>query len=60
MFLFGMHVFEDAIKNLTTKTFKKILRNFTQNRFVSIFTGAFVTAILQSSSVVSLIILAFV
>jgi len=60
MFLFGMYVFEDAIKNLTTKTFKKILRNFTQNRLKSIFTWAFVTAILQSSSVVSLIVLAFV
>lgn len=60
IFLFGLNIFEEAIKNISTKNFKKILRNYTNTNLKAIFTWAFTTAILQSSGVVSLILLAFV
>lgn len=60
MFLFGVSLFEDAIKNLATKSFKLLIRHATDTLMKSIGTGIFVTSILQSSSVVSLIVLAFV
>lgn len=60
MFLFGLNIFEESIKNLSTKNFKKALKNYTNTSFKAIFTWAFTTTILQSSWVVSLILLAFV
>lgn len=60
MFLFGVSLFEDAIKNLATKSFKLLIRHATDTLMKSIGTGIFVTSILQSSAVVSLIVLSFV
>lgn len=60
IFLFGMVLLEGALRELSGRTFKLFLRRHTQNRFKAIASGALVTGILQSSSVVSLIMLAFV
>jgi len=60
MFLFGIFVFEDCITGLVTKTFKNLLRTATSTLFKAITTGTFATAILQSSAVVSLIVVSFV
>lgn len=60
LFLFGMYQMEQGLKVLTSRTFKLFLRRYTKNKFKAIFTGTFVTAVLQSSSVVSLMTLAFV
>lgn len=60
MFLFGVSLFEDAIKNLATKSFRNLIKNATNTLFKSIGTGVFATAILQSSAVVSLMAVSFV
>lgn len=60
MFLFGTYVFEEAINYLVTRNFKNLLKNTTNNLIKSISTGLLVTSVLQSSSVVSLIVLSFV
>ena len=60
MFLFGMHLLEESIKALSGKAFKRLIRQHTNTRLKAIRSGAFVTAILQSSSAVSLMVLAFV
>lgn len=60
IFLFWLNIFEEAIKEISTKKFKKILKNYTNTNLKAIFTWTFATAILQSSGVVSLILLAFV
>ena len=60
LFLFGMHVLEKALKRLAGRPFKKFLRNYTAKPARGILAGAISTAALQSSSVVSLIVLAFV
>ena len=60
IFLIGMFMLEDAIKNLSGKAFRHMIRLYTDGRFRSIGSGTLVTAILQSSSAVSLMVLAFV
>jgi phosphate:Na+ symporter len=60
IFLFGMSMLEFAIRILSGKTFRRMIRLYTNGRIRSIGSGTFVTAILQSSSAVSLMVLAFV
>ncbi|MEN8198464.1 MAG: Na/Pi symporter [Thermodesulfobacteriota bacterium] len=60
IFLHGMFLLEDAIKSLSGRAFRKMIRYYTHGRLRAIASGAFITAILQSSSAVSLIALAFV
>ncbi|EAY31530.1 Na/Pi cotransporter family protein [Microscilla marina] len=60
IFLIGLFFLEEALKNLAGSSFKKLLRKHTQNPLKAIITGTLVTAVLQSSSVVTLIVLAFV
>lgn len=59
IFLFGMHHLEDGIKGLAGKSFKNLLKKFTNRSWKGILTGTFVTSVLQSSSMVNLLILAF-
>lgn len=60
MFLFGIFLMEDSIKELTGKTFRTLIRRYTETRISSILSGALSTAILQSSSAINLMVLAFV
>ena len=60
LFLFGMHQLETSLKLLTGRPFKKFLREHTAHPVKGVLAGAVSTAALQSSSVVSLIVLAFV
>lgn len=59
LFLYGMIRLEEALKELAGKRFKLFLRKYTTNRFLAIVNGAFATAILQSSSIVLLMVIAF-
>lgn len=60
VFLYGMHLMEDSIKALSGKAFRRMIRQYTNGRLRSMTGGALVTTILQSSSAVSLMVLAFV
>ncbi len=60
LFLFGMLSIEESLKALSGRAFRRIIRMYTNGRLRSIGTGALVTALLQSSSAVSLMVLAFV
>ena len=60
LFLFGMHQLEQALTVLAGRSFKKFLRQYTAKPLRGVIAGAVSTAALQSSSVVSLIVLAFV
>lgn len=60
LFLFGTLLFEEAVTSLVNKTFKRLLRTATNTLFKAITTWTFATAILQSSAVVSLIVVSFV
>ena len=60
IFLFGMHLLEESVKSLSGKTFRRIIRQYTNGTLKAIGSGSLVTAVLQSSSAVSLMVLAFV
>ncbi len=60
LFLYGMFHLEDAMKHLEGRSFKLFLQKYTKNKLSAIASGAGVTAILQSSSIVNLILLSFV
>ena len=60
IFLFGMFQLEDTLKQLAGRTFKLFLRKHTGNKFGAILSGTIVTGVLQSSSVVTLMVLTFV
>ncbi|NNL54200.1 MAG: Na/Pi cotransporter family protein, partial [Woeseia sp.] len=60
LFLFGMHQLENALTRLAGRSFKRFLRRHTTPPIRGVLAGALSTAALQSSSVVSLIVLAFV
>ena len=60
IFLFGMLMMEESIKLLSGRSFKILIRRYTGSRVKGLLTGIASTAILQSSSAVSLMVLAFV
>ena len=60
IFLFAMSLLEDSIKNIGMKKLKEIISKYTSNIFSSIFIGFLVTAIVQSSSATTIIVLALV
>jgi phosphate:Na+ symporter len=60
IFLFGMRFMEESLHNIAGAAFKRFLRKQTNTRIKAILSGTLVTAVLQSSSVVTLMVLAFV
>ena len=60
LFLFGLHLLEVALARLAGRPFKQFLKASTAGPLRGVVAGALATAALQSSSVVSLIVLAFV
>ena len=60
LFLYGMFHLEDTMKQIQGRPFKIFLQKNTQNKVKAIFSGLIVTAILQSSSIVNLMLLSFV
>jgi len=58
--LFGMIMLEEGFKVFTKGPLKKILRKATNKLYKSITAGALVTAIVQSSSLVSVITISFI
>lgn len=60
IFLYGMMVLEQALRTLGTRAFRRILRDYTNTPVRGVMMGVVSTACLQSSSMVGLIVLAFV
>ena len=50
MFLFGMHMMSDGLKATSSQRVKKILTLLTKNRIVGVLLGSALTALIQSSS----------
>jgi phosphate:Na+ symporter len=60
IFLFGIRLIEDSIEKLGGRGFKRLVREGTSTTMRAIVTGTAATALLQSSSAVTLMVLAFV
>jgi len=60
LFLFGMEIMTQALKSAAGDYMKDVLGRLTRNRVVAAGIGAFVTAIIQSSSVTTVILVGFI
>jgi len=60
MFLFGMKVMSDGLQKSAGERMRKALHIMTNNRLMGVFTGFTVTALVQSSSAVSVMVISFV
>ena len=60
LFLFGMHTMSDAIEKAAGAKLRGILEFFTTNRFTGMLVGMIFTAIIQSSSACTVMVVSFV
>ncbi|MDB4542842.1 Na/Pi symporter [bacterium] len=59
LFLYGMKVMSDALLELAGDRMRKILATTTSNRLYAVLTGFSITAIIQSSSATTLMVISF-
>ena len=59
-FIYGMKVMSDGIQKAAGSRLRGILKSMTSNRFLGITTGFLITALLQSSSATTVMIVSFV
>jgi len=59
LFLYGMKVMSDALLQLAGDRMRTILASTTSNRFLAVLTGFSITAIIQSSSATTLMVISF-
>ncbi len=60
LFLYGMEKMAEALKAVAGERLRQILERLTSNRLVAAATGAFVTAVIQSSSVTTVMVVGFI
>ena len=60
IFLFGMKMMSEALQKVAGNRLRTILAAMTSNRFVGIITGFLITAIIQSSSATTVMVVSFV
>ena len=60
LFLYGMKLMGDGLENMAGDRLKSILEKITSNRIMGVFVGAVVTAIIQSSSATTVMVVSFV
>ena len=60
LFLSGLDLLSEGLKKAAGQTLKTVLSRLTANRFMGALTGAFVTGVLNSSSVTTVLVVGFV
>ncbi|MEG2354087.1 MAG: Na/Pi cotransporter family protein [Clostridium sp.] len=60
LFLFGMKLMGDGLENAAGEKLKLILEKVTTNKYIGVLIGALVTAVIQSSSATTVMIVSFV
>jgi len=60
IFLYGMEQMTDALKMVAGNKMKSLLSQLTTNKFKGVLAGTFVTAIIQSSSVTTVLVVGFI
>jgi len=60
LFLFGMEQMTDALKSVAGHSLQTMLARMTTNRFKAVLAGAGITAIIQSSSVTTVLVVGFI
>lgn len=60
LFLYGMKIMGEGLENSAGDKLKGILEKVTKNRFIGVIVGAVVTAVVQSSSATTVMVVGFV
>jgi len=60
LFLFGMVIMSDGLQAIAGAKMRKVLATLTENRVAGVFTGFGVTAVIQSSSATTVMVVGFV
>lgn len=60
MFLFGMHMMSEGLQKKAGDRLKGLLNILTKNRLIGVIVGALITAIIQSSSATTVMVVGFV
>ncbi len=60
LFLYGMKMMSESLQKMAGNKMRGILSSITSNRFNGVLTGVFITALIQSSSAVTVMVVSFV
>ena len=60
LFLYGMQMMSDGLENAAGDRMERILEKLTANRFIGVAVGALITAVIQSSSATTVMVVGFV
>ena len=60
LFLYGMQMMSDGLENVAGDRMERILEKLTSNRLIGIAVGALITAVIQSSSATTVMVVGFV
>lgn len=60
MFLYGMKIMSEGLQKTAGDRMRSIMSAMTKNRFAGLFTGIFITALIQSSSASTVMVVSFV
>lgn len=60
LFLYGMKLMSESLQKLAGNKMRQILTAMTANRFTGVLTGVFITALIQSSSATTVMVVSFV
>jgi len=60
IFIYGMKLMSEGIQNAAGDKLRNILSGMTKNKYLGIFTGFFVTTLVQSSSATTVMVVSFV
>lgn len=60
LFLYGMHIMAAGLQKAAGSRLKKVLEVLTKNKFIGVLVGTLVTAIIQSSSATTVMVVGFV
>lgn len=60
LFLYGMHIMADGLQKSAGDKVKRLMGFLTKNRFIAVLVGAGITAIIQSSSATTVMVVGFV
>lgn len=60
LFLYGMHIMADGLQKSAGDRVRKLMGFLTKNRFIAVMVGAGITAVIQSSSATTVMVVGFV
>ena len=60
MFIYGMQIMAQGLENAAGNRMKSLLEALTKNKFFGVLLGAFITAVIQSSSATTVMVVGFV